>query len=272
MSETILYVTDLIEIGVFTICPDEPHFWQQGIVDSPIIVFPKNSIWIQHEGSSPFVADATLVNFYNKGQAYHRFAINQTGDFCHWFRISESLLAEVTVKDQQHFSQENMPCPAAVFLTHLKILNHIAVMDQINPLWVENQVLNMFDALLAQPVANDVEFSKKQLRHKRLIERVKESLHEDLSVNLSLQQLAKKHNTSPYHLSRVFKTIDGQGINHYRRQQRLRHMLLELQIQPNDLVDLAFDYGFSSHSHMSASFKQQFGMTPSECLRQLSVQ
>ncbi|MCB1582732.1 MAG: helix-turn-helix transcriptional regulator [Xanthomonadales bacterium] len=272
MSEVILYQTEMIEIGVFTVSPDEPSFMQQGYVDSPIIVFPKNSIWIQHEGSSPFVADATLVNFYNQGQSYQRFAINQSGDFCHWFRIEESLLSEVVAKDQQHFSRENMTCPVMVFLTHLKVLNHIAVMTQVNSLWIENQVLNMFDTLLAQPYKQDRQFSKKQNRHKHLIERVKESLHEDLSVNLSLQQLAKRHNTSPYHLSRVFKTINGEGINQYRKQQRLRHMLLELQIQHNELVDLAFDYGFSSHSHMSASFKQLFGMTPSECLQTLSNQ
>ncbi len=272
MSETILYTSDLIEIGVFTIRPDEPGFLQLGFVDSPIIVFPKNSIWIQHEGSSPFVADPTLVNFYNQGQTYQRFAINQTGDFCHWFSMENSLLAEVVAKEQQHFSRENMPCPASVFLDHLRILNHLSATNQVNALWVEEQVLNLFDTLLSQPVEQDQTFSKKQQRHRLLIERVKESLHEDLSVNLSLQQLAKRHNTSPYHLSRVFKTINGEGINHYRKQQRLRHLLLELQIQPNNLVDVSFDYGFASHSHMSASFKQLFGMTPSNCLRQLNIQ
>ncbi len=268
MSESILYQTDLIEIGVFAVDPDEPYFIETGFVESPIIVFPKNSIWIQHSGSDPFVADPTLVNFYNQGQTYQRFAINNTGDYCHWFRITDALLSEVVANDQRHFNRENMPCPAAVFLQHLQILGLISGHQPINQLQVEEAVLRLFQGLLTQ-TTNDQGFCKQKQRHKLLVERVKESLHADLSVNLSLQQLSALHHTSPYHLSRVFKHINGQGINQYRKQQRLRALLLERQQHEVDLVDLAFDYGFSSHSHMSASFKQVFGLTPSECQQKI---
>jgi len=269
MSDAILYTTELIEIGVFRISPNEPSFIHKGFVASPIIVFPKNSIWIQHDGSDPFVADPTLVNFYNKGQSYNRYAINQAGDYCHWFRIADELLSEVVAKDRGHFSIENMLCPADVFLQHLFILKQLMTDHLPNALAIEEQVLSMFQELFAQHHHQERSYGQKHERHKRLIESVKESLHADFSVNLSLQQLAKLHHTSPYHLSRVFKKINGIGINHYRTQQRLRSLTLELQQHQVDLVDLAFDYGYSSHSHMSASFKQVFGLTPSDCQQQI---
>ena len=269
MQQVILYQTDTIEIGLFAVNPHEPSFFETGYVESPIIVFPKNSIWIQHTGSEPFVADPTLVNFYNKGQSYHRAVINQNGDYCHWFKISEQLLSEVVCKDQRHFSAENMLCPAAVFLLHVQVLQQVMTNQQPDSLAIEEQVLLMFHELLSQRDEHNRWLSKKQARHKLMTESVKESLHADLSANLSLQQLSKMHHTSPYHLSRVFKCVTGQGINQYRTQQRLRLLTLDLQQNQVDLVDLAFEYGFSSHSHMSACFKQSFGLTPSACQKQI---
>ncbi|TDR22810.1 helix-turn-helix transcriptional regulator [Marinicella litoralis] len=264
MSETLLFKTDLIEVGVFVVNPQDPCFFEAGFVESPIIVFPKNSIWIQHDGSDPFVADPTLVNFYNKGQTYKRYAIHQSGDYCHWFKISDELLSEAVASERHHFNAQNMPCPAPIFLQHLVILKQVMAEQQPDALTLEEQVLMLFHELLSQHKRQDCLFYKKQARHKRLIEAVKETLQSDLSVNLSLQQLSKLHNTSPFHLSRVFKSINGQGINQYRTQQRLRSLTLELQHNQMDLIDLACDYGFSSHSHMSTSFKQSFGITPSD--------
>ncbi len=265
MQETVLYHSELVEIGVFTIDPDEACFPETGFVSDPIIVFPKRSIWIQHLGSEPFVADPSLVNFYNGGQAYQRFAIHPQGDYCHWFRIHADLLSEVVAKEHSHFSRENMPCPNQVFLQHLEILKIISAVATPEPLDVEDRVLNLFHDLLQAEAGEDVAFGKQPQRHKKLVESVKESLLADLSTNLSLQQLATTHHTSAYHLSRVFKRVCGHGINHYRTMQRLRALVLEMQQQATPLVDLAFDYGFASHSHMSASFKHSFGVTPSEC-------
>ncbi len=271
MKDSILYRTDLIEIATFTVNPQEPEFIETGFASAPIIVFPKNSIWIQHAGSDPFVADPTLVNFYNQGQAYKRFAIHQSGDFCHWFRVSDDLLSEVVAKDKDHFNIENMLCPAAIFIKHLEVLKLTSLNNDVLclSLEIEEQVLGIFHELLIQSAVHDRLYNLQHHRHKALVERVKESLHDDLSVNYSLQELSALHNTSPYHLSRVFKTISGQGISQYRKQQRLRSLTLELEKDDVALTDLAFDFGFSSHSHMSASFKQVFGQTPSDYQKQL---
>jgi AraC-like DNA-binding protein len=46
-------------------------------------------------------------------------------------------------------------------------------------------------------------------------------------------------------------------------QLRLSRALVELP-HANDLTTLAFDLGFSSHSHFTVSFRRAFGCTPSE--------
>ena len=50
----------------------------------------------------------------------------------------------------------------------------------------------------------------------------------------------------------------------YRTRQRLWHVLEQLlDGDTTPLTELAFDQGFSSHSHLSRVFQKQMGMPPS---------
>ncbi len=267
MKETILYQTDLIEIGLFTVRPEEPEFKAIGHVNSPIMVFPKNSIWIQYEGADSFVADSTLVNLYNQGQYYHRQVIDPQGDYCHWISISDELLSVLSPNKQFCFSVQNMSCPLPVFIQHLVILNQLSQQPANRECDLEEQVLDVFYQLFAQQQRASPLLLKSR-RMVQVVEQVKGSILSDLSQNMTLQQLSKIHGTTPFHLSRSFKRITGLGISHYRTQQRLRAISTDLRQSRSDLAEslteMALAYGFSSHAHMTASFKRAFGVTPSQ--------
>src|SRR4051812_23671158 len=48
-------------IGQFR-CPlEHPSFRDSGPASDCIVVFPRSSVWIRHEGSKPFVADPTVA-------------------------------------------------------------------------------------------------------------------------------------------------------------------------------------------------------------------
>lgn len=79
----ILYESELIRIGVFTLSTHDKSFNQPGFIKNPHMVFPKNSIWIKHENKPAFIADTFLVNLYNEEQCYERACIHPDGDFCH---------------------------------------------------------------------------------------------------------------------------------------------------------------------------------------------
>jgi len=56
-----------------------------------------------------------------------------------------------------------------------------------------------------------------------------------------------------------------EGVPLYRYQLRLRlARSLDLLGQYEDLSQLSFELGFSSHSHFSASFLKTYGRTPTE--------
>jgi hypothetical protein len=63
----VLFQSPIAEVGIFRCPMDHPRFRDSGPTAGYRFVFPRNAVWIEHEGSSPFVADATVVPLYNAG-------------------------------------------------------------------------------------------------------------------------------------------------------------------------------------------------------------
>jgi AraC family transcriptional regulator len=82
-----------------------------------------------------------------------------------------------------------------------------------------------------------------------------------------LEALAKACGLSPYHLCRVFRIATGDTIHKHLTQLRLRAALDRLGDARHDLVSLTFDVGFSSHSHFTFALRREFGVPPSQALR-----
>ncbi len=101
-------------------------------------------------------------------------------------------------------------------------------------------------------------------RHREFVEAAKGMLAERFREPLRLDDLAGRLNVSSCHLARLFKRETGLPIHRYLNRLRLRSALEVLPECGRDLTNLAFNLGFSSHSHFSASFGQEFGVTPSQ--------
>ena len=82
-------------IGEFRCPVHHPRFRDSGPIERSIVVFPRTSVWIKHEGSDSFVADANVVTIYNRGQRYERASIAPEGDGCDWFAVSDDLAREI---------------------------------------------------------------------------------------------------------------------------------------------------------------------------------
>ena len=263
--EEILFSSDVVQIGHFLLPREHPCFDQSGYVESPIFVFPKNSIWIQHEYQEAFVADTSLVNFYNADQIYRRNAIHPDGDDCHWFAIAPHILSEMLGKKEQVrtlFDFQHINCSQHAFIRHLKVLELMDAPEVDVDLLIEEQVLNLLKLLIDPYMNHQNQQMPVKAQHRKLIECVKQTLQENLAVNVSLQQLAERHHVSPFHLSRLFKRVCGYGISAYRKEQRMRTAAIRIAAGEDDLAFLALNLGYNSHSHLTATFKQYYGCPP----------
>jgi AraC family transcriptional regulator len=99
-------------------------------------------------------------------------------------------------------------------------------------------------------------------RHR--IERVVEHINNNLNESLSLHQLAEIACFSPYHFHRIFVAVTGETVHSFTQRQRVEKAARLLKFSEQSVLHISLDVGFSSSATFSRSFKQYFGLSPSE--------
>ena len=99
-----------------------------------------------------------------------------------------------------------------------------------------------------------------------MVEDAKALLTARFTEHLTLDELGRAINVSPFHLARSFRRHTGYTLHEYRTHLRLRAALERLAAGDEDVAVIARAVGFSSHSHLTASFRRAFGVPPS-CVR-----
>lgn len=103
----------------------------------------------------------------------------------------------------------------------------------------------------------------------RLIQRMVDSIDESIRAHdgeaLTLRALARQLGYSEFHTTRKFTEVSG-GIplREYLRLRRLAFAMKEVRDTDRQLLDIALDYGFSSHEAFTRAFKAAYGVTPGQ--------
>jgi len=84
-----------------------------------------------------------------------------------------------------------------------------------------------------------------------------------IKEKLNVENLAKKAGFSPYHFYRVFQLEVGYSLMEYVRSRKLFYAVSELA-SGRCIGDIAFDYGFETHSGFSKAFRRYFGSSPEQ--------
>jgi AraC-like DNA-binding protein len=97
---------------------------------------------------------------------------------------------------------------------------------------------------------------------KELIRRVKEYLAQGSPARAGLKEIARAVDVSPSYLAQAFRAIEQMPVYRYALHLRLQRAASLLPDHDN-LVRLALELGFASHSHFSTAFLRWAGCTPS---------
>lgn len=106
-------------------------------------------------------------------------------------------------------------------------------------------------------------------RHVRL--RALGDLLADGAPDLASPEMARELGLSDSHFSHLFSRHAGVSWTAYRNWRRLLDATRILSQSPHAITRIALDAGFSSPAHFAASFRDRFGITPSQ-LRGLGAQ
>ncbi len=93
------------------------------------------------------------------------------------------------------------------------------------------------------------------------VELIETNLHEDLPV----QVVAARSGLSLYYFSRLFRGVTGYSPKAYISARKLTESARELLETDKKIIELAFEYGYSSPELYARAFQRVFGCNPSEC-------
>ncbi|MFT3782121.1 MAG: AraC family transcriptional regulator [Nibricoccus sp.] len=106
----------------------------------------------------------------------------------------------------------------------------------------------------------------------RAVAEAEKHLADNLSEPVNIEELARKLGVAYSHFRRAFKLHTGSAPWQYVLHQRLDRARRLLSAGENTLEDIAARLGFSSAFHLSAAFKQAFGVAPDKWRRQFATQ
>lgn len=145
----------------------------------------------------------------------------------------------------------------------LSSLRNPPVLLEAQVLWYQSKAIELAVELLFRPNEDEELFCAraKRMAHTR-VEKAVALLRERLVEPPSLEELGRLVGCSPFYLSRTFSAELGMTIPQYLRQLRLERAAELLRAGRHNVTEAAMEVGYSSLSHFSQAFHEQFGCCP----------
>lgn len=271
-----VFRSGLVTIGRWRCPADHRQYFDAGVASDALFVFPREGVWIQHEGGRRFVADANAVTYYNRGQPYRRYRLSARGDRCEWFAVAPQVIAETLAafepaagdRPDRPFRFTHGPSDAESYLRQRMVFKHVTEETAPDRLFVEETVLAVLGDVARLAYAATAPVPRRPRRHSvDVVEAARDVIARRFTDDLSLAGVAAEVQTSVFSLARAFKARTGFSMHAYRNQLRLRAALERMRDPHRELTGIAIDLGFSSHSHFTETFRRVFGRPPSRVRR-----
>ncbi len=259
---------DCAATGQRSLSAERAHEWH-------VVSFVHSGAFVLHSAGRSELIDPTAVLLYNPQAPYrssHPFGCCDHGSA---IVVRREALLDV-MRRQDPASEERR---GALFTTsHVRGLSRVWMRQRLlverlrgsaplDPLAFEAAVLELLGEIVTEhsrlrglppPPAESTR------ARRRYVEDAKALLQERFREKLHLDDVARALYVSTFHLCRLFKEETGLPIHHYLTRLRLREAVEPVLGGKADLGGLALDLGFSSHSHFTAAFRREFGISPRE--------
>jgi AraC-like DNA-binding protein len=236
-----------------TACGAEEH------APSDQIVFVRAGVFVRHHGARQILAEPAGVLLFNRHQPYRVSHPCGIGDACTALSFAPGVVAT--------------PFPvmsvriAPKALVRLQWLRRRLRAGVASPLEAEEvalyelrQVVTAMDRTNGKTPRGTATAAR---RRRDIVEATKFTLASRPEARVTLSALADAVECSPFHLARIFREQVGLPVYQYLLRLRLTIALERVLDGGVNLSKLAFELGFSSHSHLTTSFRRLFGLPPS---------
>jgi AraC-like DNA-binding protein len=276
-----LYVARDLLFAELSLPPDDPDWGDHNHVSRSIIALPAAPVWQAHDGSEPSLFDQNHVVFHRPGTEYRRERFRDVAYRALFMIPSPALVreaagalgpAEAELVDHPR-SPRSGPLDGRTFAASRLVARHLRSAEADPAAAREVLYAVLLGTLRATRARPPVSSARREgpatARSRReLVEETKVALTDRMAQGVSLDELARDVHTSPFHLARVFRSGTGFSVHGYLTNLRLRTGLDRLRWGGEDggVGRVAFDVGYATHSHFTASFRRAFGLTPSAAM------
>ena len=240
----------------------ETGTWRPAVVEtSPGVVLPRVGAFRRRTNGQEHIVDRATGYFKRVGEVCE---VAHFADGVHGATIidvaperSGSALAEIR--------QARGPFVVGPDLAaaHLLLLASVQ-RDPSDDLEVQERTFELLGACMTRAHAGfrSVRPRESTNARRRVVADVCEHLH--ASDRTSLIDIADAVHYSPFHLTRVFRSVTGITMSQYRTNLRLCEVLTRLADGGTNLSEIGLAAGFADHAHMTRTFVANLGATPSE--------
>ena len=99
---------------------------------------------------------------------------------------------------------------------------------------------------------------------RKAVRRMQDYIHDHLSEEISMADLAKAASFSPWYARRIFIRVLGMTPAVYIRRLKLSRSALKLRDESCQILDVAMDMGYGSVDGYQRAFRREFGINPKE--------
>jgi len=100
------------------------------------------------------------------------------------------------------------------------------------------------------------------------MQKVLETIERDLEY-VSIEDLISVSGYSYYHFHRIFKAYTGETLNKYIKRLQLEKALFQMQVDKENITQIAMRSGYNTPSAFNKAFKEMFGVNPSQYKQKL---
>ncbi len=244
------------------VCETRPGPGRAEAVEGFHVILPRRGVFVRRSGGRKVLADAhtALVCFPGEIQAVD----HPTGDGDR----STALVIDEAWRDAAPLSASAHAVGTAVWHHHRTLVESITFESTL-PLALEEATLAILDVIANSTTSRNSinRRTSTQYRHRRLVADCRALLASSPFRSWTLDTLGKAVASSPFHLARVFRSVTGTSIHQYLTRLRVSEVADRLWDGADDITSLAVECGFADHAHLSRTFRQVIGSTPSEYRR-----
>jgi AraC family transcriptional regulator len=231
-------------------CHGEARSWGRELKVHAELNLPREGLHLRAPSARrQYVIDPATAGFAHAGDEYRRASPTA-------HPATSTLIA---VRGALADSLVPRHCARAPAVTAVAAKLHLHLARAADPLEVEELALALVRCTLAPEAPRALPVSPAR---RRLAEEIEHVIATRFAERLTLEAIARVCKTSPFHASRVFRTVTGETVHRRLTRVRLWSALFQLH-RGGRPSQIALSTGFSSHSHFTSAFRAALGVAPS---------